>query len=187
MENNDLFKETRNSNMLLNETYFWTDTVKDWKSIFSCEKYKTIILGVLKELVRRRKIVVYAFVIMPNHVHLVWKMLEKNGKEMPHASFNKYSAHKIFEDLKINHQSVLSHFKVFDQERKYRLWQRDPLAILVDSIEKVEQKIEYIHFNPLQEKWNLVSVPEDYFWSSAKFYETGIDDHGFLTDYREEF
>ena len=51
----------------------------------------------------------------------------------------------------------------------------------MDSGEKVIQKIEYIHNNPLQEKWKLVKEAEDYQWSSAKFYEYSIDDYGFLT------
>ena len=51
----------------------------------------------------------------------------------------------------------------------------------------VEQKLNYIHLNPLQEQWNLVSKPEDYRWSSARFYETGIDDFGFITHYRDRF
>jgi hypothetical protein len=55
----------------------------------------------------------------------------------------------------------------------------------MDSPEKLEQKLEYIHFNPLQERWNLVKSPEDYYWSSARFYEEGKDDFGFLKHYME--
>ena len=95
---------------------------------------------------------VYAFVIMPNHIHLIWKLVAKNGKEMPNASFNKYTAHKIIEDLKENHPHILSLFKVDELERKYRIWQNDPLAVLMDTRKKVEQKINYIHNNPLHER-----------------------------------
>ena len=93
----------------------------------------------------------------------------------------------IIKDLKHNHPMTLNHFKVDEQEREYRIWQRDPLAILMDSKEKVEQKLEYTHNNPLQEHWQLADRPENYFWSSAKFYEDGEDQFGFLTDYRERF
>ena len=175
----NLFTQVRNSKMLLNEVYFWTDTVKDWYRIFSDDKYKNIVLSTLKELVARKKIIVYAFVIMPNHLHLIWKLEELNGKELPHASFNKFTAHQIFQDLKLNNSPILQHFEVSDGERNYRLWQRDPLAILMDSIIK--------HLNPLQDRWQLCKRPEDYPWSSASFYETGYDEFGFLTDYRDEF
>lgn len=184
MENKNIFKQDRNSKMLLNETYFWTDTVKDWKHIFSQIKYKALLIDTLRVLVKRKKIIVYAFVIMPNHLHLIWQMIETNGKEMPNASFNKYTSHQIFQDLKLNHPDALPYFKVSDGERNFRLWQRDPLAILLDTQDKLEQKIDYIHYNPLQVQWQLSEQPEDYEWSSARFYETGLDNFGFLTDYR---
>lgn len=47
----------------------------------------------------------------------------------------------IVKDLNTNHNDVLSYFKMDDSEREYRIWKRDPLAILMDSKEKVEQKL----------------------------------------------
>jgi len=38
------------------------------------------------------------------------------------------------------------------------------------SPEFLRQKIEYIHANPLQPHWQLAEHPEDYIWSSARFY-----------------
>jgi len=105
----------------------------------------------------------------------------------PHASFNKYTSHTILKDLKANHSNVLPHFKVDDPERSHRIWQRDPLAILMDNQKKVEQKIIYMHNNPLHERWNLVDCPESYRWSSAGFYETGVDEFGILTHYMDRF
>jgi REP element-mobilizing transposase RayT len=177
----DQFSERRNSSLELNEIYFWTCTVKDWKHLLRPDKYKHIILANLQKLVDRGLIAVYGFVIMPNHIHLIWELLEMNGKEKPHASFNKATAHKIRIDLKLHHPQVLAHFLVNERERQYRIWQRDPLAILMDSQKKLEQKLEYIHLNPLQEKWSLCRAPELYPWSSAAYYEYGRSDFDFLT------
>jgi putative transposase len=177
----------RNSRMQLEDVYFWTDTIKDWKKLLKQDEYKALIINCLKELVDTKLIKIYAFVIMPNHLHLIWEMIAMNKKEMPHASFNKKTSHLIIKDLKENHMRVLPYFKVDDKERSYRVWQRDPLAILMDSRTKVEQKIDYIHFNPLTERWNLADRPEHYYWSSANFYETGVDEFGFLTHYLERF
>ena len=76
----DIFKQQRNSTLFLNEVYFWTDTIKDWKNILLNDDFKLIIINSLKELVERDKIVIYAYVIMPNHIHLVWEMKTMNGK-----------------------------------------------------------------------------------------------------------
>lgn len=173
--------------MELNQVYFWTNTVKDWKLALKPEKYKQLIIDCWKSLVDKGFIKIYGFVIMPNHLHVIWEMVGKNGKEMPHASFNKASSHLIFRDLKKNHSQVLPYFLVNEQGRQLRLWQRDPLAILMDSKVKIAQKLSYIHLNPLQERWNLSSTPEDYFWSSARFYERDKDDFGILTHYTERF
>ena len=177
----------RNSKLILNKVYFWTDTIKDWKNLLSPVKYKQLIVDTLAKLVVKKQIRVYGFVIMPNHIHLIWELIAKNGKEMPHASFNKAISHLIIKDLKRNHSDMLPLFQVNESERQYRVWQRDPLAVLMDDRKKVEQKLDYIHLNPLQEKWNLADKPEEYYWSSARFYETGNDDFKFLTHYMDYF
>ena len=173
--------------MQLNEVYFWTDTVKEWKNLLESDRYKQLIIDILIQLTAKKLIQVYGFVIMPNHLHFIWELLQKNGREMPHASFNKATGHLLINDLKINNQKELRYYKVDESERQFRVWQRDPKAILLDERRKVERTLEYIHLNPLQEKWNLAKSPEAYLWSSAKYYETGIDDFGFLTHYMERF
>jgi REP element-mobilizing transposase RayT len=94
-----LFNKPRNSKLEINEVYFWTDTIKDWKHLLKQDKYKLLIMDALKDLVEKKKIIVYGFVLMPNHLHLLWEMLAKNGREMPYASFNKATAHEITIDL----------------------------------------------------------------------------------------
>ena len=45
--------------------------------------------------------------------------------------------------------------------------------------------MDYIHNNPVQGKWLLADCPADYYYSSAKFYEEGVDDFGFVTHLSE--
>ncbi|GAA0878606.1 hypothetical protein GCM10009119_15740 [Algoriphagus jejuensis] len=177
----------RNSHMEFDAVYFWTDTVKDWKCLLASDRYKEIVVKSWRELVSRGMVIVYGFVIMPNHLQVIWEMKEPNGKEMPHASFNKFTSHMIVKDLKAVSQGRLSDFRVEEEDRAFRVWQRDPLAILMDSREKLEQKLNYLHQNPLQAHWNLADRPENYRWSSALFYERGIDEFGFVTHYMDRF
>src|SRR5438093_6154960 len=134
MQPSSEFKEIRNSAMKLGEVYFWTNTIKDWKTLLKPDKYKEIILDSLTTLYSKKLIKVYAFVIMPNHLHVIWELLALNGKEMPHASFNKNSAHLITKDLKAHHPKVLPFFQSEEKGRQFRIWQRDPLAVLMDRI-----------------------------------------------------
>jgi putative transposase len=43
-----------------------------------------------------------------------------------------------------------------------------------------KQKVDYIHFNPVSGKWNLAKDYLEYYYSSAVFYETGVEEFGFL-------
>jgi putative transposase len=185
--NNIFTKHIRNSRMALKEVYFWTDTIKDWKHLLKPDKYKAMIIEELQWLKSHNKIEIYGFVIMPNHLHLLWEMLTKNGKEMPYASFNKWTASQFLKDLRINHPGVIPFFEEKTEERDHRFWQTDPKAILMDGRKKFEQKLDYIHNNPLHERWNLAKSPEEYRWSSANFYMSGKDEFGLLTHYMDRF
>mgnify|MGYP001795908321 CR=1 FL=1 len=58
---------------------------------------------------------------------------------------------------------------------------KNPLYIDLWTEEVFIQKLIYIHINPIKHPWNLVQRPEDYKYSSAKFYEIGVDEFGLLT------
>jgi len=173
--------------MELEVVYFYTATILNWQKLLKPDKYKNIIMDSLQYLVKHQKIKIYAFVIMPNHIHLIWEILAKNGKEMPHASFMKYTAHQFLQDLRQNHLQVLPYFKVDEHSRQYQFWERNSLPIALFSKKVCEQKIDYIHANPVQEKWALANDMTDYKYSSALFYEKGIDEFGVISDYRERF
>ena len=184
---NEMKYGRRKSHVDLHEVYFWTDTIKDWRVLLANDAHKKIIVDCWRELVARGKIIIYGFVIMPNHLHIIWEMIDLNGKEMPHASFNKFTSHQFLKNLRSTGNSLLDYIEFNGKERKHRFWQRDPLAVLMNSRTIVAQKLDYIHLNPLQEKWNLAIKPEDYGWSSARFYEEGSSEFEFVTDYRERF
>jgi hypothetical protein len=69
------------------------------------------------------------------------------------------------------------------KDRDYQFWERNALSIDLWRPEVFMQKLDYIHNNPIQEKWRLSLYPEDYRYSSAKFYETGEDEFGLLSHY----
>ncbi|MDW8211886.1 MAG: transposase [Cytophagales bacterium] len=174
--------------MELGVVYFYTATILCWQHLLKLDKYKDIIIRSLQHLTKHQKIRVYGFVIMPNHVHLIWEMLASNGKEMPHASFMKYTAHQFLEDLRVHHPEVLRYFEVTNTtSRRYQFWERNSLPVPLFSHEVLEQKLTYIHNNPLQEKWQLADDPSSYRYSSAAFYETGNDIFNVLTHYKERW
>jgi len=177
----------RNSSMALGEIYFWTATVNKWQNLFSNEQYIEVVLSSLRFLSDYKKIDVFAFVIMPNHVHLIWRANSLNGKESSQGSFLKYTAHEFKKMIRKDNPKELESYLIKAANKDYEFWQRDPLAIPLFTIEVAYQKLDYIHSNPIVGKWQLVNDPCDYQYSSARFYEKGVKDFEFLKDLREEF
>ena len=178
----------RKSHIEIHKIYFWTCTIYQWKSLLEKDKYKELVKLCLEELVEKKLATIYAYVIMPNHIHLIIQFNKLNGKEMPNATLLKDTAHRLVKDLKSNALEELKKFEVQEKDRKYRIWQRDSLAVEILSKEMMEQKLGYIHHNPVQERWNLVKDTSDYQYSSCAFYQKGNTDKAeFLTDYSAVF
>lgn len=175
----------RQGQMELHDIYFYTDTIIDFKHLLQDDNIKLILIQSLCYLTEHSLAKVFGFVIMPNHIHLMWTHMALNGKESPAGSFTKYTAHQIKKYLTTNRPEQLSHYLSDKKDRKYQFWKRDPLAIPLSTIKIVEQKLEYIHNNPVVEKWGLCKLPQHYRWSSARFYIDGVDEFRFLTHYKE--
>src|SRR5690606_11173074 len=97
----DIFKYKRKSHIKIGEIYFWTATLNKWQCILSDDHYKNVIIYSLAYLSKKGKLDVFAFVIMPNHIHLILRVNEKNGKENAQGSFLKFTAHEFKKMLSI--------------------------------------------------------------------------------------
>ena len=89
----------------------------------------------------------------------------------------------LFEEDK---RKLLS-YQVEAANKQHEFWQRDPLAIPLFSRKVAFQKLNYIHYNPLAEHWQLAKDPCEYKYSSARYYELNDRSFGFLKDLRDEF
>jgi putative transposase len=92
-----------------------------------------------------------------------------------------YTSQQMLLILKDQDLITLSQFHVGLADRNHQIWQRDSLSIPIYHDAVMQQKIEYIHMNPVAQKWSLPEYAEDYY-SSARFYADGVDDFGFLTN-----
>jgi putative transposase len=162
---------------------FFTATILHWKPLLMNNDYKQIILDSLRFCVLQKRVKVYAFVIMSNHIHLIWQVLPPFTKAQVQLSFMKYTAQQIKFDLQKTNRPLLEEFKVKAKDRVYQIWKRNSLSIDLFSPAVFHQKVTYIHDNPV--KAQLCLQPEKYYYSSARFHQSGIDDIGFLTHYNE--
>lgn len=123
---------------------------------------------------------------MPNHIHLIWKVEENYKQSDIQRDFMKFTAQQIKLEMEKKNDKQLESFKVNKKDRKYQIWERNPLSVDLYSREVLEQKLDYIHNNPKVEKWKLVKDDSFYEYSSEEFYEAEVDKLGILTYYMDD-
>src|SRR5476651_1564001 len=157
---------------------FFTATILEWKHLLTPDSFKDIIVNSLLFLKNEKSIVIYGFVIMPNHIHLIWQIQDGFKRDKVQMRFLKYTAQQMKFKLLQTDKFKLEQYRVNAKDREYQFWERNALSVDLWSQKVFEQKLNYIHDNPLQERWQLAEFPEDYKYSSARFYMTGVDEFG---------
>jgi len=166
---------------------FFTATIYQWIPILFDNSLKNVIINSLAFLVTEKRCKVYGFVIMPNHIHLIWRIDENHRPGDVQRDFLKFTAQQFRFSLKDRNSEILSKFEVNKKDRKYQFWQRNSLSIDLWDRKITEQKLDYIHHNPVSGKWNLAEDFVQYPYSSASFYEDDQSEFDFLSHYMECF
>lgn len=163
--------------------YYFTSVTHHRLPIFRTEKLKQVVCNAFNEVRSRHGIRILAYVIMPDHVHL----LVYSEKEMSEVLrlINGVSARRIIQYLKENKldQSLFKlRGEVRGRNHKHSVWQHhsDSLEIFGESTFK--QKVDYIHLNPVRA--GLVSSPLEYRYSSARSWAQHGNGEPLLTDHK---
>ena len=160
---------------------YFTATIYKWKHLLADDRHKDIMIDSMKFLVFEKRVEINAFVIMSNHLHLIWQPMFGFTPSDIQASFMKYTAQQLKRSLIKNNKDILAELKVDKYDREYQVWKREPLNIELRTPAVFDQKLDYIHYNPV--KAGLCKYPEEYYYSSARFYHDGVDSFGILTHY----
>ena len=71
---------------------FFTASIKGWYKLLEHDKYKDIVINSLRFLVDDKRIKLFAFVIMTDHIHLIWQMQPLIHPQHVQIDFLKYTA-----------------------------------------------------------------------------------------------
>ena len=76
---------------------FFTATILEWKKLLKPSKYKDIIIESMRFMVKTKRVKIYSFAIMDNHIHIIWQIQSGYTKNKIQNEFPKiYSpANKI--------------------------------------------------------------------------------------------
>ena len=149
--------------------YFVTFSTIKWIRIFDYEEPRNIFINSVKFLQHSQGLQVHAYVIMPNHVHMIVSDKNKDNKRLKDVmtSLRSYSAKKIIEVIKNKTPKFLPILKKHNlKDRSLMLWQPGIWPKGIEFDEMYWQKIEYIHNNPVNA--GLVELPEEWTYSSAR-------------------
>jgi hypothetical protein len=118
-------------------------------------------------------------------MHLIWRTEQKDRKESVQGTLLKHTAHLLKKDLMQHAPQLLPSFRVTASNKQFQFWQRDSLAVKLFTRKVAYQKLNYIHKNPVAKKWKLAPDFVSYKYSSAAFYENGVDPWGLVTHINE--
>ncbi|UEG52925.1 hypothetical protein LLH06_18425 [Mucilaginibacter daejeonensis] len=119
---------------------------------------------------------------MNNHIHILWRKQDDQVDKNIQLQFSKYTGQQLKFSLEANYPHLLPFFKSTQVDRAYQFWERRPYKATMYNRIVLEQKLEYIHDNPV--KANLCDVPENYEYSSAAYYVLNAPNK-LLTHYME--
>lgn len=157
--------------------YFVSFAVVEWTDVFTRNEYKHILIDSLSYCQKHKGMEIFAWCIMTNHVHLVFRSLNDQPPGKILGDFKRYTSKKIVEAIIQNPQESRKEnlLKTFRQAanqnsavQKYQFWRHDNKPIELWSNKVIKEKIDYIHRNPVES--GLVFRAEDYMYSSATDY-----------------
>jgi len=154
--------------------YFITASAIQHAHIFRRKVIKRILLNSLNIGRILGQYELFAFVIMPNHIHIIVRCLEDHKPGDIVREFKKATANLILRHYEAeDNQAALTFLATSVKRSKkqaFAIWKNEYQAKNIFSSAFLRQKLNYIHNNPTQPQWRLVEHPEEYIWSSARFY-----------------
>ncbi|WP_187264063.1 REP-associated tyrosine transposase [Pontibacter beigongshangensis] len=161
------------------QLHFLSFATVNWIDVFTRSAYKDVVAGSLNYCIRHKGLEVYAWCIMSNHVHLIISSQGDNQSNII-RDMKKHTAKTIIKEIAENPQESRREWMLWIFERAgkrnsnnttYQFWQQHNQPIELNSNFLIDQKLDYIHNNPVEA--GFVREPHDYPYSSAIDYAGG--------------
>ena len=148
--------------------YFITCTVKHWVDVFSRKLYATIIIDSLRYCQQNKSLLIYGWVIMTNHLHLIVSCPPPHKLSDVIRDFKKYTSKQIFTAIMDNPKESRKRWLgwLLKEGDSIQFWEPDNHSEAVHSKKFFAQKLNYIHQNPVRAQ--ITDIEEAYLFSSAR-------------------
>jgi putative transposase len=152
----------------LGQLHFITCSCYRRAPLMGTERARHLFLKILDEVRERYDFALIGYVVMPEHIHM---LISEPNVGTP-STVMQVLKQRVSRALHRRRRRVRSGQKCLWEEapvRKYQpFWQRRFYDFNVWSAKKRNEKMNYMHFNPV--KRGLVTHPKDWLWSSYGFY-----------------
>jgi putative transposase len=159
--------------------YFISFATVNWIDVLIRPVYKDIIVDSIKYCIENKGLIVYAWIIMSSHVHMIIGT-SKEPMENIIRDLKRHTSKALLKAVKENSVESRREWMLWMFERagkknrnnsKYQFWQQHNHPIELDNNVITDQKLAYLHNNPVEEGY--VHEPNEYVYSSAIDYAGG--------------
>lgn len=155
--------------------YFVSPTVTDWIDLFTRKELRHILIDSLRYCQEHKGLIIHSWVIMPSHLHLIVSSPSGLLSDVL-RDFKKHTSKLLIKTIEEVPESrrewLLAAFskagKGLKRVKAYKVWKDGNQPKLLDSNHLIQQKLDYLHQNPVEAE--LVDEPEHYRYSSARDY-----------------
>ena len=152
-----------------------------WIDVFTRDIYFSVIIESLDYCRKNKGMEIYGYCIMPSHVHLIFRSAEADPSGLI-RDFKGFTSRKILKTIEENTQESRKEWLLWMFEKagkknsnvkNRQFWQQNNKPIELWSLKVFEQKLNYIHNNPVIS--GFVTNPIDWKYSSARNYGNNDD------------
>ena len=157
--------------------YFISFATVYWLDIFTRQVYFNVLEESTTYCRKEKDMEVFAYCFMPSHIHLIFRSNNENPSGLI-RDFKGFTARKLIKTIEDNPQESRKEWLLWMMERagkkksnvkQRQFWQQHNKPIELWSEKVIQQKIDYIHYNPVES--GFVTDPVDWKYSSARNYQ----------------
>ena len=156
--------------------YYLTSVIRDRLPVFRTDAIKLVTCSAWDEARRSGKFAFYAYVIMPDHFHLITDSALSPARTLQFV--NGITSRRVIDYLKDQHHESSLRKLLHEgrpRQHRYSLWDHHPDARLLLSEKMLMQRVHYTHQNPVRA--GLCKRAEDYGWSSLRRWRRMVMDN----------
>ena len=151
----------------------------DWVDVFTRDIYRDILLDSIRFCQLNQGLLLHAWVLMTNHLHMICSFKPGNDAGLILKNMKSFTAMKLLDAIIKNpkesrKESMLNIFETAGKKSsiyfRFKFWEHENNPVMLDSELLFNQKLNYLHWNPVTA--GFVSEPWHWRYSSAIDYFT---------------